>query len=357
MITPIRTSSSVVSRKVCVSDIPGGAAVNRLPVKLFLVAFAAVAAAPLPLAAQPPRGEVRFASFFSPALGVEKHFVVYLPPSYARQARRRFPVAYYLHGLTGNEGDWVTLGAIDRVADSLIARGMPEMILVMPDGDDGWYTNWAEERSFAACMADTTVRSRSTTSCTERERYEDYVARDLVGHVDSTYRTQADREHRGIAGLSMGGYGAVVLALKHADVFSAAASHSGVVSPLYAGAHPFAPPATYLTSMDSVRARYRGIWPLLGVAFGADTGSWYARDPARLARRAMLSSRAPAPALFLDVGTEDGLVDQNRAFHWELLTGLGYEHVYAEWPGIHNWPFWHDHVGESLRFLASHIAR
>ncbi len=318
-----------------------------------VAALALVAAAPL--AAQ-PHGQVRIESFYSPALGVAKHYVVYLPPSYAKEARRRFPVAYYLHGLTGNEGDWVTLGAIDRVADSLIAGGMPEMILVMPDGDDGWYTNWAVERTITACLADTTVQSRSTTYCTERERYEDYVAQDLVGHVDSAYRTLADRGHRGIAGLSMGGYGAVVLALKHADVFSAAASHSGVVSPLYAGARPFTQPATYLTEMDSVRHRHRGLWALLGAAFGADTADWYARDPARLALRAMISSRAPAPALFLDVGTEDGLVDQNRAFHWEL-TRLGYPHAYAEWPGIHNWPFWHDHVGESLRFLAGRIAR
>ncbi len=312
-------------------------------------------AATAPLDAQ-PHGQVRIESFLSPALGVAKHYVVYLPPSYLREARRRFPVAYYLHGLTGNEGDWVTLGAIDRVADSLIVGGMPEMILVMPDGDDGWYSDWAVERGFGACMADTTVASRSTTYCAERERYEDYVVHDLVGHVDSTYRTLADRSHRGIAGLSMGGYGAVVLALRHADVFCAAASHSGVVSPLYAGSHPFTPPATYLTEMDSVRSRYRGIWPLLGAAFGSDTADWYARDPARLAGRAMLSSRAPSPALFLDVGTGDGLADQNRAFHWEL-TRLGYPHAYAEWPGIHNWPFWHDHVGESLRFLADHIAR
>ncbi len=321
-----------------------------------LLAAALAVAATRPLMAQAPVGDVRVGSFYSPALGVAKHYLVYLPPSYGRDAHRRYPVAYYLHGLTGNEGDWVTLGAIDRVADSLIARGLPEMILVMPDGDDGWYTDWVQQESLWECLADTTLPSRSTTYCVEHQRYDDYVAHDLVAHVDSTYRTLADRAHRGIAGLSMGGFGAITLALRHPDEFAAAASHSGVLSPLYGGAHPFVAPARYETSMDSVRARYRGIWPLLARAFGPDTAGWNARDPARLARRALISSAAPLPALFLDIGVQDGLVDQNRAFDWQL-TRLGLAHSYAEWPGVHNWLYWHAHVGESLRFLADHIAR
>ena len=313
-----------------------------------------VLAAAVPLAARQQHGQVRIESFFSAALGVPKHYVVYLPPSYARQTHRRFPVAYYLHGLTGNEGDWVTLGGIDRVADSLIGAGMPEMIVVMPDGDDGWYTNWETPRGFAACMADATV-SGAATYCVEHERYDDYVARDLVAHVDSVYRTRADRAHRGIAGLSMGGYGAIVLALRHPDLFAAAASHSGVVSPLYAGTRPFAPPATYLTSADSTHATWRGFWHEARLAFGPDVAGWYARDPARLAR-SLQAAGGPMPAISIDVGAQDGLADQSRAFHWELAQ-MGIDHAYAEWPGDHDWKYWPAHVGESLRFLAEHIAR
>ncbi len=61
-----------------------------------------------------PRGSVRVERFYSPALGVEKHYLVYLPPSYATAPARRYPVAYYLHGLTGNEADWVSLAAPPR---------------------------------------------------------------------------------------------------------------------------------------------------------------------------------------------------------------------------------------------------
>ena len=304
----------------------------------------------------PPRGAVRVERFFSPALGVEKHYVVYLPPSYATAPARRYPVAFYLHGLTGNEADWVSLASIDVVADSLIAGGSPEMIVVMPDGDDGWYTNWEEApQPYGACLVDTLLNRAAPALCVVQARYEDYIARDLVRHVDSTYRTLGDRRHRGIAGLSMGGFGAVTIALEHPDVFSAAASHSGVLSPLYAGPHPFAAPAHYHRSIDSLAADWRGSWEAIAPAFGRAIASWIARDPAQLARR-LAAARGPMPALFIDVGTQDRLADQARAFHAELAA-LGIASTYAEWPGRHDWKYWHAHVGESYRWLADRIAR
>src|SRR5207302_9031947 len=124
--------------------------------------------------------------------------------------------------------------SIDAVADSLLAGGSGEMILVMPDGDDGWYTNWEEApQPYRACLVDTLLNRAAPALCVVQARYEDYIARDLVRHVDSTYRTLADRRHRGIAGLSMGGLGGVAIALEHTDVVSAARRHSGVLSPLY----------------------------------------------------------------------------------------------------------------------------
>src|SRR5262245_52813942 len=93
-------------------------------------------------ATTPPRGEVRGDVFMSDALGVRKHAVVYLPPAYAKDTTRRFPVAYYLHGLSGTERDWLSRASIDDAADSLFARGTPEMISVLPDRDDGLYHTW-----------------------------------------------------------------------------------------------------------------------------------------------------------------------------------------------------------------------
>lgn len=317
------------------------------------LAFAAFfVAAPVPsLTAQQPGGTVLVRSLFSPSLGVQKHLLVYLPPSYERRPKRRYPVAYYLHGVSATEADWLTNGEVDRVADSLVEGGMPELILVLVDGDDGWAANWASTPDYAGCLADSTTPWRSqTTYCVHSSRYEDYMLRDVVPYVDREFRTIADGRHRGLAGYSMGGYSAVVLALSHPDFFAAAASHSGTLSLLYAGPKPFAPPAHYETSSDSLRADRQ-----LSPVFGGDTTGWFRRDPAHLARRLHDSGHA-FPALYFDVGTDDPNADQNRAFHWEL-TRLGVPHEYSEWPGAHNWKYWRAHVAESLGWIAQHISR
>jgi len=306
------------------------------------------------------RGAVRVDSLWSQSLGARKQFAVYLPASYERERTRRYPVAYYLHGLWGDEWNWVRQGRLDATLDSLTAHGTREMIVVMPDGDDGWYTTWNSLVTMADCARDSTrlrigITEPVASRCVPWPHYDDYIARDLVARVDSAYRTRADRAHRGIAGLSMGGYGAVSLALAYPDVFSAAASHSGVLAPLYLGPHPFAEPARYAPSVDTLLVTPLGrVNRTMMPAFGRDTAAWWARDPARLAARAIERQRAggpPLPALHLDVGVADPLVDQNRAFH-AALTALGVRHTYAEWPGAHTWAYWRGHVGESLAWLA-----
>jgi putative tributyrin esterase len=121
-------------------------------------------------------------------------------------------VVYYLHGLGGHETDWLAQGAIDAVADSLIGAGMREAIVVMPDGDDSWYSAWVNPPAYETCR-DSVLREAAERACVRTFRYDDYIAHDLVSYVDAHYRTRADRAHRGIGGLSMGGYGALKLAL------------------------------------------------------------------------------------------------------------------------------------------------
>lgn len=301
-----------------------------------------------------PAGEVREDAFSSSALGVRKHLVVYLPPSYGKDTTRRFPVVYYLHGLSGTETDWASKGSIDAAADSLFALGTPEMIIVLPDGDDGWYTTWVNQVSFRTC-ADTLRSESPDRYCVQHERYDDYIARDVVRYVDEHYRTLADRGHRGIGGLSMGGYGALSIALTHADVFGAAASHSGVVSPLYVGPHPFREPARYASNAEELRAAGGAYWARFQNFWGTDVARWRAADPARIAE-AQRERNVRLPALFFDCGVDDGFVDQNRALHAEL-TRLGVAHSYAEWPGAHTWRYWSTHVRESLAWMGERIGR
>lgn len=299
-----------------------------------------------------PTGSVREDAFYSNALGVRKHVVVYLPPSYSRDTTRRFPVVYYLHGLSGSETDWISKGSVDVTADSLFASGTPELIIVMPDGDDGWYTNWVDRIPFRTC-ADTLHNEAPDRYCVERQRYDDYITRDVVRYIDGRYRTRADRDNRGIGGLSMGGYGALELALSHPDVFGAAASHSGVVSSMYVGPHPFTAPARYATTVDELRGSAANFWPRYLHFWGTSLDRWRSADPATTAQR-LLQRGQRMPALFFDCGREDGLVDQNRALHAEL-DRMGVAHSYAEWPGAHTWRYWSTHVSESLAWMARRI--
>jgi len=292
--------------------------------------------------------------FYSPSLGVRKHVVVYLPPSYGTDSTRRYPVAYYLHGLSGAETDWVSKGSIDVTSDSLFASGTPEMIVVMPDGDDGWYTTWENQLAYRTC-ADTLHNESPERYCVEHERYDDYIARDVVQHVDQHYHTMADRAHRGIGGLSMGGYGALIIAMHHADVFGAAASHSGVLSPMYTGPRPFAEPIRYATTVDEIRPVAGPYWVRYLNYWGTNLDRWRAADIAHSAEL-LVRRRALVPSIFIDCGRDDGFVDQNRALHAEL-SRLGITHAYAEWPGAHTWRYWSTHVAQSLAWMGTRIGR
>jgi enterochelin esterase-like enzyme len=320
------------------------------PLLLALAALVAVrAGAQAPPSAAGPRSTLHARAFESPALGTTKHALVYLPPSYGAAPARRYPVLYYLHGMEGSEGDWARRGRLARAMDSLAAAGMPEAIVVMPDGDDGWYTTWNSLASLSGCEARVPPDEPRERYCVPWARYDDYVARDVVAWVDSTFRTRADRAHRGIAGLSMGGYGAVLLAAQYPDVFGAAASHSGALAPALRGGGG-APSAAAIEAAWGPR-----YWRYLRPVFGRDTVGWWARDPARLLRALRRTRPALAPALHVDVGTDDPFLSQNRAFR-DSLAAMGIEHRYAEWPGGHGWPYWRAHLAESLAWLLRRVS-
>lgn len=302
----------------------------------------------------PSRGALRADTVWSQSLGTRKRLVVYLPPSYADDSTRRYPVLFYLHGLTGNEDNWLQQARLDRTMDSLVVTGQPEAVIVMPDGDDSWYTTWASLPNMAGCQADTARREQAESFCVPWPHYDDYIARDLVAHVDSTYRTLRDAKHRGIAGLSMGGFGAMTLALRYPDVFSAAASHSGVLAPALLGPRPFREPAIWARTPQELREAAGRRYAWFAPVFGTDTIGWYARDPGRLAGR-LVTSGTSVPAIWIDCGVSDAFLDQNRAFVATLRTlGLSYE--YHEPAGGHDWNYWRTQLPNSLTWLLSRVS-
>lgn len=318
---------------------------------------AAVAALATRLVAQAPRhGTVVTDTVWSQALGANKSLVVYLPPSYGTDRARRYPVAYYLHGLGGDETNWTKVGHIDQVMDSLVAAGTPEMIVAMPDGDDSWYTTYNVLLDAAGCRRMLAAGANAERDCVAWPHYDDYIAYDVVRHVDAKYRTQATAANRAIAGLSMGGYGAVTLALNNPKTFSAAAAHSGVLSPLEFAPAPVGRPPFPRSRADSAGAAQFGARNAarFRVIFGADSSSWRARDPATIAAR-LLDRGVALPALFVDCGTSDIFLAQDRAFV-EALRARNVPLEYHEWPGTHDWAYWRGHVGQSLTWIAAHIA-
>ena len=289
------------------------------------------------------------ASFRSSALGGDKHYVVYLPAGYA-DSGLRYPVIYMLHGLGGYEANWSKHMGLVTAADAMKLQA----IVVMPDGDDSFYANWLQPSDYQACLAGTRPFGREPDMkryCVVRADYEDYVSRDLVAHVDATYRTLAKREARGIGGLSMGGYGALMLAMRHLDVYASTASHSGVAAPLYSGPFPYRKgAATLATDIDALVAGLGPIGQHLIRIFGRDVANWRDHDPTVLAEKL----RNGDLAIYLDCGTEDEFrLHNHAAYLHEVLEGRGIEHEFTLLPGRHNRAFWSDRIDDSLRFHMS----
>ena len=301
------------------------------------------------------RGVVVTDTLWSQALGANKSLVMYLPPSYGTAGARRYPVVLYLHGLHGDQTNWVARGRLDQVMDSLVAAGMPEMIVAMPDGDNSWYTTYNVLLDAAGCRRMLREGASPERDCVPWPHYDDYIAYDVVRHVDGKYRTLPTAGRRAVAGLSMGGYGAFTLAFQYPATFSAAASHSGVLAPREFAPDPIgqrlphtpADSATLARSIVSDAAMFRAV-------FGSDSASWAARDPVVLAARRRASGQ-PLPALYADTGTDDIFLAANRVFR-DAMTAQRVPLAYHEWPGGHTWSYWRTHVGESLSWIATKIA-
>ncbi|HZS40375.1 MAG TPA: alpha/beta hydrolase family protein, partial [Polyangia bacterium] len=296
------------------------------------------------------RGRVAEGRFASPALGVEKHYLVYLPAGYDGSTAR-YPVIYLLHGLHGNEHDWVSGGHLDQAADKLKLQA----IVVMPDGDAGFYADSATPADYEACVHGAKVRffrreESLETYCVRHADYEQYVIKDLLAHVDATYRTVAERRGRAIGGLSMGGFGALSLAMRHPELFASAASHSGVVALLYAGPHPYRKgQARLLEDVSRWGEQVGPIGLLVRRIFGGDLANWRAHDPAALAQ----TLEPGKLALYVDCGTEDDFaLESPAAYLHDVLAARNIPHEFALVPGRHNFALWEKRVVESLAFHA-----
>lgn len=269
------------------------------------------------LAAAPVAGEVRYASFASPSLGREVAYAVDLPPSYA-DGRQAYPVLYVLHGLFESHDFWERRGLAAILAGLRSKGELPEFLVVAVDGDNSFFLNGPAGR------------------------YEDLVTRDIVAHIEATYRVARGRSARMLLGVSMGGYAALRIAFKRPELFGAVAAHSAMLLPRI----PTPADGAGRWHMDAFRR-----------AFGdpIDAALWVASDPLALAPRA---DPGTTPALTFDCGAQDrfGLFEGNQALH-RLLEARGIAHEFALPPGDHGYEYVRSVLPGSLRFLARSGAR
>src|SRR5439155_390880 len=282
--------------------------------RVFRRAALAILLAPLISYAQ--SSLVETVQFQSKLVNATLPYNVILPPDYRTTSTTRYPVLYLLHGLTGHYSDWLTR---TNVADY---AAQYRMIVVMPEGKDGWYTD---------------------SATVPNDKYESYILKELIPDVQKRYRTIETRFGRGVAGLSMGGYGALKFGLKSPGTFAFAASLSGALA------------AASWTEKDlkDLGAVRDSVLSVFGPA-GSETRK--ANDIFEGVRSMTPNRVAGLPYLYLDCGTEDGLISTNQQFA-ALLREKKIPHEYRELPGDHNWAYWDQQVQEVLKIAAQKMHR
>jgi S-formylglutathione hydrolase FrmB len=269
----------------------------------------------LVLLAAPAAAEVRSGAFRSEALGREVRYVADLPPSYAT-TDSRYPVVYALHGLFEDAAFWERRGLAAELAVERSAGRVRDFVVVAVDGGNSFFVN------------------------APGGAYQDLVTRDLIAHVDATFRTIPQRGARGLWGVSMGGYAALRIALAEPDRFGAVATHSAMLL-----THP----------PTSAEGAGRGQMQAFARVFGSpiDPALWSANDPLALADKA---DPQALPALRFDCGQQDryGLAAGQRELERRLSArGATFE---AELPpGDHGYDYVRTVLPKSLRFLGEHL--
>jgi enterochelin esterase-like enzyme len=248
----------------------------------------------------------------SPALGGRRQPVdVYLPPGYAADPHRRYPVLYLLHGFPGRPGAFLQTVRAGVVEDILVARHKARpMILAMPYGSTGTFTDeeWADGL-------------RAT------DQWETFVARDVVRAVDARYRTIPDGAHRALAGLSEGGYGALNIGLHHPGEFRVLESWSGY------------------TQADDVES-----------IFGHDEALLAWNSPARRLDRVASVLRRDHTYVWMYSGTDDRLRFENLRFASQLAA-QDVPHRFFLVRGGHNWALWRGEAARALLVASRHLGR
>ena len=241
---------------------------------------------------------------YSSVMHKEIKCVIIKPDTY-KNRQQHFPAVYLLHGYSDQYNTWVKqVPAIKKYADQM------QMMIVCPDGGfSSWYFDSPIDSTY---------------------RYDTHISKEVVYYVDAHYHTIPDRNHRAIAGLSMGGHGALYLALKHPDVFGAAGSMSGGVD-----LRPFSTQWDIAKRIGDAQTHQLN-WQNMSVI------------------NMIWKGRPPAIAIMIECGTDDFFYKVNQQLHQKMLE-LKIPHDYVERPGRHNWEYWDNAIEYQLLFFEKHF--
>ncbi len=221
---------------------------------------------------------------------------------------RKLPVVYLLHGGGGGFRDWSNYSNVARFTET-------GLILVMPEGDESYYTNAVDP---------------------PQDRYEDYIVQDVIADVESRFPAATGRANRAIAGVSMGGFGAIKIALRHPELFMFVGGISSAID---------VPRRAFVFRRFHQSRHYESIFGPAGSQTRRDN------DPFILVRSA---NPEAAPYFFLTCGEQEGLLSPNREFATLLERG----HFHFEFhtvAGGHNWEQWNGWLPGLFRSLAEHL--
>lgn len=251
----------------------------------------------------------------SKILGYDMKYSVYLPSDYYT-SNRSYPVLYLLHGYTDDETSWIQFGGVILAADNLIEKGEASpMIIVMPDAGLTWFVN----------NYDGSVR------------YEDAFFSEFIPTIEKTYRIRSNKEFRAIGGLSMGGYGSLLYAMKHTDMFSACLPFSAAIR-----------------NDKLMTERLRIGESSSNECYGKLDGDvlpeiWKKNSILELAATLPIEQLGSVK-YYIDCGDKDELFFGNSLLHIELLERQ-VPHEFRVRGGNHEWSYWRKSIKDGLKFL------
>jgi enterochelin esterase-like enzyme len=256
----------------------------------------------------------------SKILNKEVRYTIYLPFDY-ESSSRYYPVVYLLHGITDNDMGWLQFGEVNMIADEAIAnREIPPMILAMPDGG----------------------LTRFINNYNNSVRYEDFFIEEFIPYIEKNYRIRPEKRYRGIAGLSMGGYGSLICLLKHPDMFAGCAAFSAAV---YTEEEIIAMNDEEWYSKDGI--------PYNRELKGRDriTPHFISYSPLEIVKT-VDKEKIKSVNIYLDCGDDDFLYKGNSMLHI-ILRDLNIPHEYRVRNGGHQWSYWRSGLVDGLKFIST----